>query len=209
MLKQKKSKLVLGVTGNMGSGKSSVARMLKTGDCLLIDADRLGHDLLSCGTKVYRKIIKSFGRGILKADNSIDRVKLASVAFANKASLSRLNRIVHAAIIAEIKRQIRNSKKKIIILDAALIIEAGLKKIVDILVVVTASRQQQILRTQKRLFLSRNEISRRMKYQISQNAKLRLADFIIDNSGKISQTRKQVSEIRRALVRFAHENFSG
>jgi dephospho-CoA kinase len=199
MLKQKKGKLVLGVTGNMGSGKSTVARMFKTKDCLLIDADCLGHDLLSCGTKVYRRIIKTFGRRIIKTDNSVDRAKLAGLAFADKASLNRLNRIVHPAIIAEIKRQISNSKKKIVILDAALIIEARLKKIVDILVVVTASRQQQILRTQRRLSLSKNGVFRRMKYQISQNAKLRLADFIIDNSGQISKTRRQVSEIRRLL----------
>ncbi|MBU0548285.1 MAG: dephospho-CoA kinase [Candidatus Omnitrophica bacterium] len=201
MLKQKKSKLVLGVTGSIGSGKSTVARMFKHKDCQLIDADCLGHGLMSIGTGVYRKIIKSFGRGILKPDNSIDRAKLARIAFANQAALTRLNNIVHQAVIAEIKRRIKSSGKKAIILDAALIIEAGLRKMVDKLVVVKASRQQQILRSQKRLALSKNEISRRIKYQISQNAKLRLADFIIDNSGKISKTRKQVSEIRRKLWR--------
>ena len=201
MLKQKKSKLVLGVTGNMGSGKSTVARMFKSSDSLLIDADCLGHELVSIGTDVYKKIIKSFGRKILKPDNSIDRVKLAKIAFANKASLNKLNSIVHHAIIAKIKRIIRYSNKRIIILDAALIIESGLNKLIDKLVVVTAKRQQQILRSKKRLLLSKNEISRRIKYQISQNAKMRLADFIIDNSGSISKTRKQVSEIRRTLWR--------
>jgi len=201
MLKKKKNKLVLGVTGSMGSGKSTVARMFKGKDCQIIDADCLGHNLMSIGTGVYKRIIKSFGRGILKPDNSIDRVKLAKIAFVNKAALSRLNKILHPAIIAEIKRRIKVSNKRIIILDAALIIEAGLQKIVDKLVVVIATRQQQILRSRKRLALSKNEISRRMKYQISQNAKMRLADFIIDNNGQISKTRKQVSEIRRALAR--------
>ncbi|MFA5350829.1 MAG: dephospho-CoA kinase [Candidatus Omnitrophota bacterium] len=199
MLKQKKAKLVLGVTGTMGSGKSTVARMFKHKDCFLIDADSLGHKLMPIGTGVYRKLIKSFGRGILNPDNSIDRVKLAGVAFASKAALNRLNNIVHKALISRIRRIIRDSDKKIIILDAALIIEAGLKKMVDKLVVVKAKRQQQISRSQKRLALSKIEVSRRMKYQISQNAKLRLADFIIDNSGLISKTRKQVSEIRRTL----------
>ena len=185
----------------MGSGKSTVARMFKSSDSLLIDADCLGHELVSIGTDVYKKIIKSFGRKILKPDNSIDRVKLAKIAFANKASLNKLNSIVHHAIIAKIKRIIRYSNKRIIILDAALIIESGLNKLIDKLVVVTAKRQQQILRSKKRLLLSKNEISRRIKYQISQNAKMRLADFIIDNSGSISKTRKQVSEIRRTLWR--------
>jgi len=201
MLRQKRNKFVLGITGSIGSGKSTVARMFKTRDCQLIDADKLAHEALAIGSAVYKKIVAVFGCGILKYDKRIDRSKLARIAFVNKAALNKLNSIVHQAVIAEIKRRIKNSDKKIILLDAALIIEAGLRKIIDKLVVVRASRQQQILRSQKKLALSKNEISRRIKYQISQNAKLRLADFIIDNSGQISQTRKQVSEIRRKLWR--------
>ena len=183
----------------MGSGKSTVARMFKDKNCQLIDADCLGHDLMSIGTGVYSKIIKSFGRGILKRDNSIDRAKLARVAFASKAALIRLNSIVHQAIISEINQRIKDSAKRIIILDAALIIETGLRKTVNKLVVVTATRQQRILRSQKRLTLSKAEIARRIKYQISQNTKSRLADFIIDNSDKLSKTREQVIETRRKL----------
>jgi len=199
MLKQKRNKLILGVTGSMGSGKSTVARMFKGKDCQIIDADKLAHASLSVGSPVYKKIIASFGNGILEGSKGINRVKLARLAFADKAVLSRLNNIVHPAVIAEIKKSIKGSGKKIIILDAALIIETGLKKMVDKLVVVKADREQLILRSQKRLALSKNEVIRRMKYQISQNAKMRRADFIIDNSGQISETRKQVSEIRRTL----------
>ncbi len=199
MLKQKKAKLVLGVTGSMGSGKSTVARMFKDRDCQVIDADKLAHQSFNIGSFVYKKIIASFGRGILKHNNCIDRARLAGLAFSSKASLTKLNKIVHQAVIADIRRRIRNSDKKIIILDAALIIEAGLKKIVDKLLVVKANREQRILRSQKRLGLSRDEVARRLKYQISQDEKIRLADFIIDNSGLISKTRKQVSEIRRTL----------
>lgn len=189
----------------MGSGKSTVARMLKTNDCQIIDADKLAHESLRAGSAVYKKIVASFGRGVLKYNKRIDRAKLAEMVFADKTALARLNSIVHRALIPEIRRRIKYSKKKIIILDAALIIEAGLSKMVDKLVVVTAKKQQQILRSQKRLALSKDEIARRIKYQISQNAKLRLADFIIDNSGQIGKTRKQVFEIRRALVRFARK----
>jgi len=199
MLRQKKAKLVLGITGSMGSGKSTVARMFKDKDCQLIDADKLAHESFNIGSVVYKKVIASFGRGILKHNNCIDRASLAGLAFASKASLTKLNKIVHQAVISDIRRRIKNSDKKIIILDAALIIETGLKKIVDKLLVVKASRGMRILRSQKRLGLSRNEVSRRLKYQISQDEKIRLADFIIDNSGLISKTRKQVSEIRRML----------
>jgi dephospho-CoA kinase len=201
MLKRKKAKLVLGLTGTIGSGKSTVARMFKTKDSLLIDADKLAHDSFRIGSSVYKQVVAYFGEGILRPDKRIDRAKLAAIAFVNKAALIKLNKIVHKAVIAEIKRLVKDSGKKLVILDAALLIEAGLKKMVDKLVVVKAGRQQQILRSQRRLGLSKDEVSQRMKYQISQSAKLRLADFIIDNSGLISKTRKQVSEIRRALAR--------
>ncbi|MCX5698845.1 MAG: dephospho-CoA kinase [Candidatus Omnitrophica bacterium] len=199
MPKLRKNKFVLGVTGNIACGKSTVASMFKVKDCLLIDADCLGRDLMSIGTCVYRKIIKSFGLGILKPNNSIDRAKLSNIVFANQAGLTKLNSIVHPELIRQIKRRIWNSNKRIIILDAALIIEAGLTKIVDKLVVVTAKRQQQILRGQKSLGLAKKQVILRMKSQISQKAKSRFADFIIDNSRQVTKTQKQVSKIRRQL----------
>jgi dephospho-CoA kinase len=199
MSKLRKNKFVLGVTGCIGSGKSTVAGMFKTKDCLLIDADYLGHNLLSSGAGVYKKIIKSFGLIILKPDYSINRVKLSEIVFSNQAALTKLNRIVHPELIRQIKRLIKNSKKRIIILDAALIIEAGLTKMVDKLVVVTAKTKQQILRSQRKLGLSKKQVILRMKSQISQKAKLRFADFIIDNSSQLIKTQKQVSKIRRQL----------
>lgn len=199
MLKPRKDKFVLGVTGNIACGKSTVAGMFKDKDCLLIDADCLGHDLMPIGTGVYRKIIKSFGGEVLKPDNSIDRGKLAKIVFAGKTALTRLNNIVHPELIRQIKRRIRSCNKRIIILDAALIIEAGLTGMVDKLVLVTAKRQQQILRSQKSLGLTKKEAILRMKSQISQKAKSRFADFIIDNSGQAGKTQKQVSKIRRQL----------
>lgn len=199
MPKQKKNKFVLGITGNIACGKSTVAAIFKTKDCQLIDADCLGHELLSIGTGVYRKIRKSFGQGILKPDNSIDRSKLAKIVFADKRALARLNGIVHPSLIKEINRLIKNSNKRIIILDAALIIEAGLRRMVDKLVVVTAKKNQQIGRGQKGPGFKRGQIRMRLKSQISQNEKLRFADFTIDNSGLITKTRKQVLEIRRKL----------
>ena len=110
-----------------------------------------------------------------------------------------LNSIVHPPLIRGIKRQIKNSDKEIIILDAALIIEAGLKKIVDKLAVVKVRKERQISRNRKNKLFGKEDLIMRMKSQVSQNAKLRFADFIIDNSGQINETRKQVSEIRRKL----------
>jgi len=173
--------------------------MLKTKDAQVIDADVLAHKLYSAGSGIYRKIKKAFGDGVIQADNRIDRAKLAKIVFANKGALTRLNNIVHPRLIREIKRRIKNSGKRIIIVDAALIIEAGLREMADNLLVVTARKSQQILRGQKSSGFNREEVIRIMQSQISQKAKSRFADFIIDNSGSIGETRKQVLAIRRAL----------
>ncbi len=198
MQRRKKAKLVLGITGNIGSGKSTVARMFKTKDSLLIDADKLAHDSLKAGTPVYKKIVSYFGSRILKG-RRIDRGKLARIVFVNKAAMARLNGITHKQVIADIRRLTRQAGKRLVLLDAALLVEAGLRGMVDKLAVVRASREQRIERSRKRLGLSREEILVRMEHQISQGAKLRLADFIIDNSGSINETKKQVFEIRRKL----------
>ncbi|TAM43456.1 dephospho-CoA kinase [bacterium] len=199
MKKQKKGKIVIGVTGGLASGKSTVARMLKNRDCELIDADKLAHRLLYRGGRVYKKIVGFFGSGILKPNKSIDRQKLAGVVFLHALALKKLNSIVHPELKKEIFRRIGNSGKRIIILDAALIIEAGLRRKLDKLVVVTAKRGQQIKRSCSKLDINNNQAALRMKSQISQDEKSRFADFIIDNSGSINETKKQVVEIRRRL----------
>lgn len=199
MPKQKKDKFILGITGNIACGKSSVAAMFKTKDCRIIDADRLAHEFLSKGNPAYKKIKKVFGPRVLRSNQEIDRKKLGRIVFSDHAALTKLNSIVHPPLIKEIKRQIKETNKKIIILDAALIIEAGLRKMVDKLVVVTAQKNQQLLRKQKSSGLKNKEVLARNKSQISQNKKLRFADFTIDNSRSISETRKQVFAIRRKL----------
>ncbi|MDD5130402.1 MAG: dephospho-CoA kinase [Candidatus Omnitrophica bacterium] len=200
--------MIIGVTGNIACGKSTVAGMLKTKDCQLINADYLGHKILSAGTGIYKKILKLFGRGIINPDNSINRVKLSEKVFSNRLVLAKFNSIIHPELIRQIRQRICASDKMIIILDAALIVEAGLTKLVDKLVVVTAKKHQQIARGRISLGLTKAQMLLRMKSQISQKAKSRFADFIIDNSGQISETQKQVVKIRRALIRCAHQDFS-
>jgi len=192
----------------LGAGKSTVARLFKTAACELIDADKLGHQLLYRGGSVYKKIVNFFGTGILKANKNIDRRKLAGTVFLHKPALEKLNSIVHPALKKEIFRRIINSAKRIIILDAALIIEAGLRGKLDKLVVVTAKRGQMLSRSGGKLAINKRQAGLRMKSQISQNEKSRFADFIIDNSGSIAKTRKQVLEIRGPLFAKAHKGFS-
>ncbi|MFA5093005.1 MAG: dephospho-CoA kinase [Candidatus Omnitrophota bacterium] len=197
MQKQKKDKIVLGVTGNIGSGKTTVARMFKGQNTLIINADLLAHKLYLPKTNLYKKIVKIFGEGIIKTDKSIDRKKLSKLVFASKKNLVKLNYIVHPELIKEIKKEVKNSGRRFIVLDAALIVELGLRKMVDKLVLVTANKKQQIIRSQKRLGAKKEVIIQVMKSQISQITKSRFADFIIDNSGSMEKTKKQVLSLRR------------
>lgn len=200
MLKlNKDKKFVIGVTGIFGSGKSTVSAMLKSYGLKIIDADRIAHRYLLPGTKTYKKILDYFGRGILKKDNHIDRQKLGELVFANQKSLKKLNSIVHPKVIADIREGIKESKEKIVVLDAPLLIESGLRKIVDDLIVVIIERDELIRRLAKKAALKRPEILKRIKSQIPQKVKSRFANFIIDNSGTISETKKQVKNMMKKI----------
>lgn len=196
---KKGSKFIIGITGSFGSGKSMLAGLLADRDTLLIDADKIARALLKKGSRTYLKLVNIFGKGILRPDSSIDRRKLSGLVFADKQALRKLNRAVHPQVIREIKDRISRSVKSRVVLDAPLLIEAGLEKICDCVVVVKISRQQQIKRLRKKLGFSANQVSARSAAQLPLSVKLRKADFIIDNSKGLKETRKQVSKIRRLL----------
>jgi dephospho-CoA kinase len=202
MVKKPNKKIILGVTGSLGSGKSTVARMFEACGGEVIDADKIGHSYLDPGTGIYRKIIKVFGNSILNPDRSIDRHKLSGLAFRDRKNLNKLNRILHPRIIREIKSRIKYSKSSVLILDAPLLIEFGLQALVDKLIVVKINRVNQLKRlSERKVPLSNKQALRRIKFQMPLKDKIRLADFVIDNNGTLSQTRKQVGQIRRLLWR--------
>ncbi len=192
-------KIVIGLTGAFGSGKSAVAARLKAQGAKVIDADMIAREIIKPGSEVYKNIVCAFGPGILKRNNEIDRHKLKRKVFADKNSLMRLNKLMHPEIINIIKARMRRVKSGIIILEAPLLIEAGLMNLVNKLIVVNINRKEQIARLLKKARLSRKEILRIIKSQMPLKAKLALADFIIDNSGTLKETKKQVDEIRRNL----------
>jgi dephospho-CoA kinase len=196
---QNKPRLILGITGSFASGKTTVAKMFASSGAKLIDADKIARAVVKPGSTIYKRIIASFGKDILGKSKEIDRKKLSGIVFNNKNLLNRLNKIVHPEVIRIIKKQIETSKGKIIVLDAPLLIEAGLKGIVDKIIVVEITRKKQIQRAKFKTSLGRVDILKRIRSQIPQNVKSRFADFIIDNSDTLGQTRRQANEICKKL----------
>jgi len=192
-------RVVIGLTGSFGSGKSTVAGIFSCLGAEIIDADKIAHCLIMPGRGIYKRIIRAFGKGILREDNTIDRNRLADIVFNDRDALRALDRIVHPQVIAIIKNKIKASHRKVIVLDAPLLIEAGLTDVTDKLVVVKASREKQIERIRKKTSLSETDILKRIRRQVPLRKKLCLADFVIDNSGSVGKTKKQVEQIRRQL----------
>ncbi|MFA5096317.1 MAG: dephospho-CoA kinase [Candidatus Omnitrophota bacterium] len=197
--RSKNKKTVLGLTGGLGSGKSSVAAIFASRGARVIDADRIAHGCISRGKRAYRRIVSVFGEGVLAKNREIDRVKLGKAVFGDKGLLKKLNRIVHPEVIRVIKKEVAAQKKGVIVLDAPLLLEAGLGKGMDKLVVVTIDRKRQVRRLLKKTSLKKAEILKRIKSQIPLTAKARLADFIIDNNGTRKETENQVKNICQTL----------
>ncbi len=197
--KQRNNKVVIGLTGSFGSGKSTVSRILASWGARIIDADKIAHGYLKPKGRVYKKIVSAFGSSVIGKNNEIDRRALGRIAFSDTNKLKKLNNIVHPEVIRAINKKLAGIKKGVVILDAPLLLEVGLENAVSKLIVVAVDKNTQLERLLKKTSLSRAEILKRIKFQIPQNVKLRSANFIIDNSGTLKETKKQVFSIRRKL----------
>lgn len=197
---KRKNKVVIGLTGSFSSGKTTVSGFLKSFGAQVIDADRIAHSAITRGSKVYDRIVRSFGTSILDPKGSIDRKKLGRIVFSEKRSLNKLNKLVHPEVTKIIKQQIRLSNKQYLVIDAPLLIESGLDKYCNVLLVVRASIKKQIERAIKKSGLSKDDCLKRIRSQVSVSKKVRLADFVIDNNVRIKETKKQVKDIWRKII---------
>jgi dephospho-CoA kinase len=201
MRKPCRGKRVIGLTGSVGTGKTTVARMFGRGGAGVIDADRIARELLKPGTAAYRETVNIFGEGIIGRGGAIERRKLGALVFGEKALRRTLNGILHPRIIRRIKERLARARRRLVVIDAPLLYETGLEKTVDAVVVVAASRSEQIRRSRAKTGLSRREILSRIASQAPLKEKIRSADFVIDNNGTRKQTQAQVDSIRRSLWR--------
>jgi dephospho-CoA kinase len=207
--------LKVGLTGGIASGKSVVGEMFVSLGAHLVQADRIAHSLMQPGEAVYNEVVRHFGREILNPDGSVNRAKLAEVAFGpatdaegQRASrIEELNRIVHPVVIRSQDEWMHaislQDPQGVAIVEAALLLEAGVANHFDRLIVVTCGAEQRVARFAARqkidLETARKEVVRRMAAQLPDEEKIKAADYVIDNSGSLDQTREETHQVWEKL----------
>jgi dephospho-CoA kinase len=194
--------LRLGLTGGIASGKSTVAAMLREMGFTVLEADSVAHQLIAPGLPAYGEIVREFGSSVVNADNTIDRSALGAIVFADRAKLDILNAIVHpkveAQLAAEFEKLQKDRTRKAAFVEAALIVEAGLHKNLDGVVVVWCKPEQQLARLIER-GLSHDEARKRIAAQLPLEEKLRYATEKIDSSDSLANTRRQAQALTAKL----------
>ena len=211
--------LRVGLTGGIASGKSVVGEMFVDLGARLVQADRIAHSLMQPGEAVYKEVVRHFGREILNPDGSVNRAKLAEMAFGPASSgkresgvresrIEELNRIVHPVVIRSqdewMEEMGRQDPRAVAMVEAALILEAGAAEHFDRLIVVTCNEEQRVVRFAARqkldLEAARREVARRMAAQLPDEEKIKKADYVIDNSGALEETSEQVEQMWKHLL---------
>lgn len=189
-----KSHILIGLTGNIATGKSEVARMLAELGARVIDADRVAHEVMRPGGPAYDAVVKAFGPEILAGDGTIERGKLGAIVFRDPDALRRLEAAVHPATIAEVARRIGRATEPVVVVEAIKLIEAGMHHGYDALWVVTAPRSLQIARLMAGRGLAEEEAALRVDAQPPQEEKAALADLVIVNDGDLNGLREKVKK---------------
>jgi dephospho-CoA kinase len=188
---------VIGLTGGIGSGKSTVARLLAEQGAVIVDLDRVGHEVLKKGSQAYGQVVGEFGEDILKAPSGeIDRSKLGRIVFNSHEALTRLNRIVHPAIDNIINSEITKYRRqgvKVVVLEAAAMLEADKTAQVDELWVTIAPEATVLRRILERGGLSEQEIRARIKAQLSNEERIRQADVVINTDCTLDELKARVT----------------
>lgn len=197
--------VVVGLTGGIASGKSVISNMLRDLGAVIIDADEISREVMFPHSRCWEEVVAAYGSECLLDDLTIDRKKLAMIVFGDSKRIQQLNRIVHPYIKKRIDEIIDDMKGRyphaLLIVDAALLVETGLYKHYDKLIVVSASRDTQVKRLISRDGVSREEAEGRVDCQLPLSEKLKVADYIIENEGSFDNTREEVEKVYQVLTR--------
>lgn len=193
---------LVGLTGGIGAGKSTVAGLLREAGIPVIDADVLAREVVEPGRPAHAEIARAWPE-VLGSDGRVDRQRLGAVVFADQASKARLEAITHPRIrerIAAERAALDAAGQRLAVLEAALLIETGFHRQLDGLLVVTADEEERIARVMARDSCSRERVLARLRAQLPQDAKTRVADHVIDNSGDLASTRARVRAVLQAIM---------
>lgn len=197
---------VIGLTGGIATGVSTVAQMFRELGAIIIEADKIARDVVEPGTQTYRKIVETFGREVLSADGTIDRKRLGQIVFADDAARRRLNRITHSAIRRRIEEEVERLRESnpdaIVLIDVPLLLDTTGPDTFDMdgVIVVTAAKDAQIERLMRRDTLAEEDAQRRVAAQRPVEEKAMEADWIVRNTGSLEETRRQVVSLWRQLT---------
>lgn len=197
--------LLVGLTGGIGAGKSTVGRMLAARGAVLVDADAIVRDLQRPGTGVHARIVERFGPGVVGPDGSLDRARLAEMVFRDEDARNDLNAIVHPEVMRRIAEQVEalTGTDAVVVLDVPLLVEIGGGEGLDIVVVVTADEETRIERLMRDREMSASDVRARMAVQASEEQREALADCVIHNDGTERELRAQVDALWERLARKA------
>jgi len=195
---------IIGLTGGVGAGKSTVAALLAGRGARVIDADRIGHEVYRPGTRAFERVVGAFGPGVVSSDGTIDRRALGALVFADADARSRLNAIVHPEIAAEVGGRIAAARAESaavpIVVEAAVLLEAGWRSLVDRLWVVSTRRENAIARVMASRGLTRAEVERRLEAQMPDRERRRAADVVIENDGSLEALEREVEKAWRTVA---------
>lgn len=195
--------LLVGLTGGIATGKSTVAGMFREFGLPVVDADAIVHELLDEGGAAVRPVLEAFGRGVAAADGGIDRARLADTVFRDEPARRKLESIVHPLVVAESRTRLgaaaRGAGTTVVIYDAALLVETGRHSEFHRVVVVVTTAEVQLARLAARDHLDPDGAGARVRSQLPMAQKAAVADYLVDNSGHWNDTRRQVAEVARRL----------
>ena len=191
--------IVIGLTGGVATGKSTVAKLFKQCGAVVIDADALARDMVQPGKPAWREIVGHFGKSVLNPDRTINRHALGAIVFRHPTKRQTLERIIHPRVAREQKRLTREGRRKnpnaVVVYDVPLLFEAGIDKRVDKTIVVTTDQETQIARLKKRNGLTRADALRRIKSQMPLAKKRRLADYVLEGTRELRSLAKSVRQL--------------
>jgi dephospho-CoA kinase len=196
--------LLVGVTGGIACGKTEVCKVFQKKGAIILSGDEIGKKVVEKNKGVFKELVKAFGKEILNKNQSLNRRKLGEIAFASKESSKKLNRIIHPYLLRELRKRMDDFKKRdyegVVIIDAALIVEWGLQKELDYLIFVESRREDRIRRLQKQKGYSRREALDRIKSQLPEITKKRLADFVIKNDKGLKEQKRKAENVWGKIV---------